>query len=510
VAFLFFAAAGAQVSPGKLKELLDSFPLAPYHLQYAKEVKAFYAGNGYKAAWLKQLPNNDLQLLVNYVRDASDQGLNTEDYQPDQFKIVIPVSFTLPHTEDSLAAEIKFTDAAIHFFHDVLMGNRQESLEYNGLNYSPSCFDIPLLLNTYVAAGRLSFLLNDTESKDAEYRLVKTTLNNYQKIVRAPGFKDAAVSLTKLNSANPGLCVRLYQLGFIDSDTATLNDVTMKANIIKAQKLFGLTADGVLKTATLQKLNVPLSQRIAELKYTLNTLRWLNCLRQDKHVILVNIPSATLLLYEHGKIVIGSRIIVGKKSTPTPTLCSKVTEVVLYPYWNVPYKIATQELLPAIKRNTGYIASKNFQVLNMNGRVMNPSEINWKGLSVGNFPYVIRQSTGCDNSLGLIKLNFYNPFSVYLHDTPGKSLFKKNNRYFSHGCMRLQKAMDIGHYILKGNSIAIDTLEIKGCLKNQSPIIVPASEVIPVFVLYHTAWFDEAGNLGFFEDIYNKQPGYKN
>jgi murein L,D-transpeptidase YcbB/YkuD len=251
-------------------------------------------------------------------------------------------------------------------------------------------------------------------------------------------------------------------------------------------------------------LNVPLKKRAGELAQAINTLRWLTCIRQGNHTIVVNIPSATLLLYDHKKIVLESRIIVGKPSTPTPTLCSKITEVILYPYWNVTHNIATRELLPIIKRNPSYLESNNYQVLNKNGKVVNASSIKWSSLSRNYFPYVLRQSTGCDNSLGLIKLNFYNPFTVYLHDTPAKSLFDLKERYFSHGCMRLQKAEEVGHYVLKNNAIAIDTLTERGCLKNQSPITVAATEAIPIFVLYQTAWIDSAGAVKFYKDIYDK------
>jgi len=147
----------------------------------------------------------------------------------------------------------------------------------------------------------------------------------------------------------------------------------------------------------------------------------------------------------------------------------------------------------------------NYQVLNKNARVINPYTINWWSLSRNYFPYVLRQSTGCDNSLGLIKLNFYNPFTVYLHDTPAKSLFGQKERFFSHGCMRVQKAIEIGRYILRGNTVAIDTLTQKGCLKNQSPITVAATEAIPVFVLYQTAWIDSAANVKLYKDVYGKE-----
>ena len=150
------------------------------------------------------------------------------------------------------------------------------------------------------------------------------------------------------------------------------------------------------------------------------------------------------------------------------------------------------------------------QVLTKAGKIVDPYSINWDSLSPSWFPYVLRQSTGCDNSLGVVKLNFYSPYSVYLHDTPWKVLFNFNKRYFSHGCMRVQKATELARFLLKENSIAIDTLEEKGCLRNQRPITVPVTDRVPVFVLYNTAWFDSTGIVQFNEDVYGKMnPGRK-
>lgn len=493
---------GAQAFPGKLKEFINGFSFSS--IQYPKEVKDFYSLNNYDFCWLAKQNSNNLSLLAKNIRAAETFGLAQEDYQPELFKAYSAVPFSPANEYDSLLAELRFTDAAIHFLHDVMMGNKTEPLSYNGLKYIPACYNAAALLNAYLSLGRFGELLAELEPKQAEYQAVKLKLNLFQKMAASDNFKDAYVIASKNVSTNKPLLTRLYQLGFLSSDTLLLNEAAAKAKLKEAQKLFSLLSDGTLRSTTVQVLNVPLQARIAELKLTLNTLRWLHCMKQEQHVVIVNIPSATLLLYEHDKLVLESRIIVGKRSTPTPTLSSTITEVILYPYWNVPYKIATRELLPHIKRNPGYINENNYQVLNGNGKVVDPGSVNWRSLSAGNFPYTIRQSTGCDNALGLIKLNFYNPFSVYLHDTPGKSLFGLNKRYFSHGCMRTEKAMELGRYILKENSIAIDTLTQKGCLKNQSPITVPASENIPVFVLYHTAWIDAEANLRFYEDVYNK------
>ena len=492
----------AQVS-NKLREFINNSSFQTCGVQYPKQVKEFYNYNGFHYYWLTNAGSSNIKLLSNFIQYSPQVGLNKENYQPALLKIYSNVFYHPGSEQDSLLAEVKFTDAAIHLIHDVLMGNKAEPLSYNGLNYTPSCNDVTSILNSYINAGRFKYLMNDIESRDPEYLSVKHKLNFYQQIISGKNFKDAVVKSSK-EMDKPALVKRLYQLGFTDSDTAILSKAVLVSKVKEAQNLFGLANDGIFGSATLRALNIPLDKRVAELKYTLNAIRWLTCIKQTRRIIVVNIPSANLLLYERGKIVLESKIIVGKESNPTPTLSSKITEVILYPYWNVPNNIATQELLPKIKRDPDYLDENNYQVLNKQARVMNPYEINWQALSRNYFPYVLRQSTGCDNSLGLIKLNFYNPFTVYLHDTPAKSLFDQNQRYFSHGCMRLQKAVEVAHYILRDNTIAIDTLTEKGCLKNQSPIIVPATEIIPVFVLYHTAWIDSAARVKFYRDVYNK------
>lgn len=496
--------AASQVKAERLQEFLSQSNPANYNLQQLKAVKEFYHFNNYNSVWLTGVANKNISLLFNFINTAPLLGLEKEDYQSLLFKNYQQGMLPLSNEKDSILTELKLTDAAIHFFHDVLMGNQAVTISYNGLNYHPSCFNIPQILQAYLTSGHLEQLLSDIESKEPAYVSIKNKLGFLLDKIKNEGFNEAIITSNKVNNTNKALKQRLFQLGFIEKDTAYYSDADLKEKLKEAQKLFGLLTDGVLRSPTISALNIPLQYRVEELKAALNTLRWLSCIKQTDNIVVVNIPSATLLLYEKGNIKLESRIVVGKKSTTTPTLCSKITEVILYPYWNVPYKIATKELLPIIKRNRGYLDANGFLVLNSAGKVVNPSAVNWYALSASYFPYTIRQSTGCDNSLGLIKLNFYNPFSVYLHDTPYKTLFKSYRRYYSHGCMRLEKAMEVGHYLLKGNTIAIDTLEEKGCLNNQQPVIVPATEQLPVFVLYNTAWFDSAAHVVFYEDVYNR------
>lgn len=262
---------------------------------------------------------------------------------------------------------------------------------------------------------------------------------------------------------------------------------------------------------TLEKLNsLPhdsLKVKKQALIRAISTIRYMRYAREkNEYTVVVNIPSATLLLFKGDTIVLESKVIVGKPSNRTPTISSLINEVVLYPYWFVPKRIATRELLPTIKKNLHFLEQNGFQVLNEKGKLVNPTTINWHQLNENNFPYVLRQSTGCDNSLGVIKLNFYNPFNVYLHDTPWKNLFTRSRRFYSHGCIRVEKTIDLAHHLLGNNSIAVDTLEEKGCLLNKKPVTIPLARSVPIFVLYNTAWIDSTAVVRFYPDIYHKFP----
>lgn len=238
----------------------------------------------------------------------------------------------------------------------------------------------------------------------------------------------------------------------------------------------------------------------------INELRMVYCLLGTyPKLVLVNIPSATLEVHGQDSILLLSDVIVGKPSTHTPTLISEIKEIMLYPYWHVPHSIASRELLPAIKKNPGYLQKNNFQVLNRSGRIVDPASINWHALNASNFPYTLRQSTGCDNSLGLIKFNFQSPYSVYLHDTPWKLLFGFPKRFFSHGCIRVEKARELARLLLDENAIAIDTLITDSPPPVHNPVPVRLAEPVPILVLYNTAWPDSSGIVQYYRDIYRKE-----
>jgi murein L,D-transpeptidase YcbB/YkuD len=254
----------------------------------------------------------------------------------------------------------------------------------------------------------------------------------------------------------------------------------------------------------LQKSTNKNQAKINLLMRAANDYRWLNAVRSKQRIVLVNIPSAQLKVYEGPKTTLQMKIILGKESTPTKTLSTYIHQVTINPYWTVPKSIIVNEMVPKIQKDIQYLSNNRFAVLNDNYKVMDPQKINWDSIDLVNFPYIIRQATGCENALGLLKLEFENPFSIYLHDTPEKQLFKNKNRFLSHGCMRMEKPIEMGRLLLANNLKAIDTLDLTKCDLNLQPIFIPVTIKTPLIVWYSQVDFDSNNNLLFYKNVYNR------
>ena len=495
----------AQITPDRLQQFIsDDKHVNNAEVKYPSEIKEFYSRLNYQTAWIQKENQSNCDIFLDILKLSAGLGLRQKDYQFSHIEAFRSSHIRFQNFNDSLEAEVRITDAAIHFYGDIAYGNTKPALGYNGLKYIPSCHNIPALLADYISKNSLKVLITHLSSQLPEITAMENKVKWLLTAMSDSNFREVIITSNKVNGTNKSLISKLYQLGIINSLNTNIPDDALKLKVKEAQHQFNLLADGVLRSTIIQELNIPLSARLQQLNLSVNYYRWSYCLLQNQSVIVVNIPAAYLKVYRNNKVILEMRMILGKRSTPTPTLASTVNEVILYPYWHVPNSIATKELLPAIRRNPGYIDAGNYQVLNKAGNIVNPYSVNWHALSTKYFPYIIRQSTGCDNALGLLKLNFYSPFGVYLHDTPTKSLFMLNKRFFSHGCMRMEKPMELGHLVLKNNPIAIDTLEQKGCLRNQSPIIVHADEHMPVIVWYNPAGIDSSGRVVFYEDVYGK------
>jgi len=222
---------------------------------------------------------------------------------------------------------------------------------------------------------------------------------------------------------------------------------------------------------------------------------------EEGRYIRINIPSFMLHAVNEGEPVLASRIIVGTQKTPTPELSSNVECFTIYPYWYVPRKISVEEFLPVIQRDTSFITRSNFDVLDRKGRVLRHDSIDWMKFNKNNFPVSLRQREGRENSLGIIKFVFDNPYAVFLHDTNAKSLFNRKVRMYSHGCIRMEKAYELAHYLLTreptGRSDVLDKYLAK---RERRTINLP--KPIPIYVRYFTCEVIN-GMLYRYADVYD-------
>ena len=214
--------------------------------------------------------------------------------------------------------------------------------------------------------------------------------------------------------------------------------------------------------------------------------------------IVVNIPATDAKYYRNDQLKITMRTVVGMKKHPSPTIASYITNIVTFPHWNVPHSIAVDEILPKVQKSENYLEQNNYEVVNGKGKVIEDSELNWQSYNEKNFPYFFRQSTGSGNALGVLKFNLQNPFSIFLHSTSNKNAFAKDFRFLSHGCIRLQKPLELAKALLPDK---IDIKELKGGKKDTESKAIKLSHKLPVYIIYMPV--SVVGNkVAFFKDEY--------
>ena len=267
------------------------------------------------------------------------------------------------------------------------------------------------------------------------------------------------------------------------------------------QKSHGLEGDGTLGPQTLDALNVPVQQRMEQIRINLERARWVLRTIGDEMVI-VNIAGFYLRVVLAGKPVWATRVIVGKTYHMTPIFTEQIRHVVFNPDWTVPRSIVRNEIFPKASANPGYLAANNY-VLKSGSGVVEPASINWSQYTGATFPYGVVQSPGPKNALGLVKFLFPNKFSVYLHDTPSRDLFGKSGRTFSHGCIRVENPMKLAEIIL-GDRLGWDRARIDSVVKAGKLRQVTLPNPFPVLLLYWTVDPQVDGSAYFYADIYGR------
>ena len=455
-------------------------------------LQEFYEANGYTLQWYSSVQGTINRTQISrLISSAEFYMLETATYQR---------PFTSPNKKlttwtDTLLAEISFTDAALSFLQDISYPGDQ-MVKYNGWNYKPACAATSSILQQALKNGNFEAAIRLAEPDNIPYQKLKETYGQLYAAVNTTGFKEIIIQNRNVSTSNTNLVEKLKQLNYLAAkDTGT---ASVLIGLKKLQVAHNLPAQNIISNACLEVLNESLNHKLRELRWNVRWYRWLNCM-QNHSYLLVNIAANRLSLMRYNEESISCKIVVGKTSTPSPTLTSCIDHVIYYPYWNVPHSIAVKEMLPRLKRNPRYLDGLQIEVLRGNKIYESSSNINWHQYSARNFPFNLRQLPGCKNSLGRLKFDFENPFSVYLHDTNNKLAFISFKRFFSHGCIRVEKPYELAL------ALGVSPLKVNmdSCLTEMKPQSVPLQLPIPVFIIYATIDVQN-GELRWFEDAYHK------
>ncbi len=355
-------------------------------------------------------------------------------------------------------------------------------------------------------------LAQESDAKDPAYQQLQRALEAHQKLAKKQeGGWPSIPPGPKIEPGEQGPRVAVLRARLMVTDSAKqlksrqpdLYDEALVAAVKRFQERHGIDPDGTIGPSTLVALNVSLEQRTHQIER--NLVRWGERpgLMEGRYVA-VNIPDYTLSLMEGDKPQLTMRVVVGMRNWQTPIFHAQMTHIVFNPRWHVPTKIAVKEVIPDIKKDPNYLAKKGMRVLtNQDGKVqeVDPATIDWEDAAQWR-QYTFHQDSGAGNALGRVKFLFPNQYDVYLHDTPSKSFFQRSARALSHGCIRVQKPLDLAVAILGQEPNPWTEERIKAAINRGTEQFVKLTNTLPVYLYYQTAWVDAAGVMQFRNDIY--------
>jgi murein L,D-transpeptidase YcbB/YkuD len=470
---------------------------------------AIYKKKDYMPLWIdagELTPVGDT--LLRLITDAGDYGLIPSDYKYEM------IDSLLAGRRDSTSkkydavklykADMLLTDA--FFVMSVHLGKGRLLPDTTVADWRESKADSNIvdLLEQALAKNLVRPVLESMEPKQPEYHFLKLAMKKLREEFKGendwdtlPPIENDTASFYKL------LKPRLIASHDYDS-TLQLSDSLKLAEAIRSfQKKHALEPDGKPGKNTRRELNLTLNDHIRQI--AVNMERWrLEPKQFAERYVWVNIPAYKMRVMEADTMVMESRIVSGDPKTPTPLLTSSINYILIYPYWNVPYSIAWKEMLPKIQRDTSYLRKNRFEVLDRNGIVIDPKTVSWKKYSKNNLPFKFRQREGEDNSLGVMKFNFNNKHGVYMHDTNAKRYFSRDVRALSHGCMRLEKYMDLANFIIRDDSVHYRPDSLVHYLEMKERKQINLRKPLKIYVKYYTCEADSNGNIMFYTDIYRK------
>ncbi|MBV9961082.1 MAG: L,D-transpeptidase family protein [Parafilimonas sp.] len=459
----------------------------------AIRMRSFYNARNYQYAWFTSNGLTEQALgfwnLRNYTIYSGDTSLKNKPLEKEMDDLTAEDSMQVSASDSSvLNTELLLTQSFINYTlskYENGYVKRKEAERFIPFKKEDATAYADSLINKKHKDDKYFDDVND------DYKALKGQLAKYLQIVKSGGWPqvEGDAKSFKKGASSPQIALlkkRLQISGDMQAhDTSAVFDDTL-TNAIKAyQGRIGLTQNGEITADLLKDINITAQQRLQQILINMNRMRWMPQEPQGQ-LILVNIPEFILHFVDGKNKVFDMVVVVGKEGHNTMMFTGKLSQIVFSPYWNVPPSIVKKEILPKMQSNPNYLKEQNMEVTGNSG-----------GLPV------IRQLPGEKNSLGRVKFLFPNSYNIYFHDTPAKSLFSKDKRAFSHGCIRLSEPEKMADYLLRDQPQWTPD-KIEEAMNSGNQQFVNIKNPVPVFITYYTAWVDENGQLNFRDDIYNR------
>lgn len=478
-----FSDLASSTGPGDLQDLLAKSD----DTGIDGEVRAFYAARDFKPVWIDQLVVDQVQDVLAH---ADAQGLRPADY-------AIPEALTGAELEQAL------TVALFRYAHDVRVGRVLPHEAYKDARLIEPSVDFVHLMGDAVKKHAIAELLASLPPQTDEYRGLVIALAHYRDIAQQKGWPTLAGGEIVPGKKDKRIALLTKRLAIEDTAFGSIPEPTaedIKAAIARYQERNGLPVDGRAGGDTLKQLNVPAAARVKAIVASMERLRWMPRNIEARY-IRVNVPDQSADYVANGQVVLHSKVVIGKPTSPTPILRTEVTAVVANPAWDIPGDIATRQVLPHLRRDKNYLADRGFILANSPGDPEGRN-IDW-GRPSAVAHLALQQPPGPDNVLGKVMLDMPNDFDVYMHDTPNKKLFTQTNREASNGCVRTEQIFALASLALTGDAVAGKD-RIDEAVATGETTSLPLDKPLPVYMVYSTAVADADGNGGFRPDRYNR------
>ena len=490
-------------------------------LPYFKMVDEFYAAEEDHNVWNKAgkfLPMGDS--LYDFIENSYNYGLFPSDYHYDYLKdLKNKLQTDTLSRKDAIVwtkIDLMLTDGFLRIIQDLKHGRLgPDSLYPKTEAFLSNDFSIKTLKEV-IYNRKLVPVLNDMEPNNKAYVAMRMALPDFlDSIDKTPytyieyPWKDSLEMLK-------GLQQRLEEENFSDGTVSFEDSAKFSRIIKKAQRKKGLTVDGKVTGSLVKRLNTRWTDYFKKIALNLDRYKQMPSPMPEKY-IWVNLPGFYLRVFEKDSMILESKVIVGKPTTPTPLLSSTLSNMVTYPQWTIPASIIKKEVLPGLKKDPGYLSRKGYMLVNDKGDEVDAYKVKWSKYH-DDIPSKVVQGSGDENALGVFKFNFYSPFDVYLHDTNQRYLFKNKTRALSHGCVRVQDWEKLESYITyndslsstKSRPVSYNSDSIKTWLEKKMKKIIYVRTRLPIYIRYITCEANPAGSIVFYDDIYGLDKASEN